>query len=476
MFTQAPIDSYLLEWRRISAICSSGSSSLAYASNSMGSSSSDIPDSGPEAPPTWHSITTKETTYTLTGLHCATVYAVRITPRNGAGYGPPSRVARLQTLEGPPEVPGTAVLLTSTPTSITLLWMPPPSDNGSPITQYEIQRSIIVDVKRGSEAIGQTLRHPWTTERMLDAATTFTSSGLPPFSKCVFRIRARNDLGWSDFSPQSQLLKADDALHSIHTTPTSLHLEWCSHPLQKVLAYELQMRAMSAVSTTQSPDYETLALNLQDVPGLSVGRYLVQDLEPASLYQFRVRKKDFKGWQQWADATVSPLLRTSDAPPDPPNPPKSTLESVGDFCMELCWTPNSCNGPAITIYEVEAMMDRDNGWNKVGATKDTTLVAKKLLGGKVGAASHCRKGKWDKWSYTCMVTPTPFPPPGKLYVVDLHFPCASLQLSRVVGVVRARAFHVHDVCTSPRGPYSGQLQARSGRADLERARRCIDCG
>ncbi|CAN0054154.1 unnamed protein product, partial [Choristocarpus tenellus] len=92
----------------------------------------------------WINQYVKECPFTITGLVPAMHYKVRVTARTLAGYGPPSREVLLTTKGAPPsEPPRAPAMVSATPSSITVGWVPPMFENGSPITGYEIQHLIV---------------------------------------------------------------------------------------------------------------------------------------------------------------------------------------------------------------------------------------------------------------------------------------------------------------------------------------------
>eukprot|EP00752_Nemacystus_decipiens_P005219 g4738.t1 len=112
----------------------------------------------------WKIREVESNTLTLKHLHPATNYMVRVSARTLAGYGVPSREALLRTRVAPPSAPPQAVnMVSATPNSITVGWVPPKYENGEPITRYEIQRLVLdqhhPDWDKGRESVitGETL-------------------------------------------------------------------------------------------------------------------------------------------------------------------------------------------------------------------------------------------------------------------------------------------------------------------------------
>ncbi|CAM9236775.1 unnamed protein product [Scytosiphon promiscuus] len=104
----------------------------------------------------------------LKHLHPATNYVVRVSAKSLAGFGVPSREALLCTRVAPPSAPKKEPgLVSATPNSITVGWIPPKYENGEPITRYEIQRLVLdqnhPDWDKGRETISTESREDITT-------------------------------------------------------------------------------------------------------------------------------------------------------------------------------------------------------------------------------------------------------------------------------------------------------------------------
>lgn len=120
----------------------------------------------------------------LTGLAQGTSYWVRVRAENAAGFGPWSSASSFTTLDVP-DAPTNLATSNVAPTSVRLTWSAP-SNNGSSITSYTVQRA--------------------TNSSFTSGATTFTLSsggtatGLAEREQYWFRVRATNGVGTGGWS------------------------------------------------------------------------------------------------------------------------------------------------------------------------------------------------------------------------------------------------------------------------------------
>jgi hypothetical protein len=142
------------------------------------------------------------TTRTLvaTGLANGTRYYFRVGAHNVAGWGPFG-----PTVSGVPRtVPSAPHSLAASAgnTTVSLTWVAPSNDGGSPVTKYAVQWA--------TAAAG-----PWTTAA-LPTATSFGDQGLANGTTLFFRVRARNAAGWG---PASTVVSATPA--TVPSAPAS---------------------------------------------------------------------------------------------------------------------------------------------------------------------------------------------------------------------------------------------------------------
>ena len=95
---------------------------------------------------------------------------------------------------------------------MTVEWEPPP-DGGRPVENYELQcKSVAMRGARQVELGLTSLRTEWyTLSNKLGTQTEFIIRDIC-FEKYVFRLRVRNELGWSFYSETSKEMRTEKRL------------------------------------------------------------------------------------------------------------------------------------------------------------------------------------------------------------------------------------------------------------------------
>ena len=129
-------------------------------------------------------VASSATTFSDTGLSANTSYSYRVSAINAVGTGSASSTAKATTLTAAPTVPGqpTNLVAKAGVSKISLTWTAP-SDGGSPITGYKIQRS--TDNTNWSTLVSST-----GTKN-----TSYTDSGLLAGAKYYYKVSAINKIG-----------------------------------------------------------------------------------------------------------------------------------------------------------------------------------------------------------------------------------------------------------------------------------------
>ena len=126
------------------------------------------------------------TNYTVSNLAAGTRYYFAVTAVNSAGEGSPSDEANATTA-GPPGAPPGLTANAGT-RQVSLSWVPPLSNGGSPVTGYNVYMS----TSPGSRG----------TELTTTTGTSYTATGLLNGTKYYFRVTAVNTLGEGPASAQ----------------------------------------------------------------------------------------------------------------------------------------------------------------------------------------------------------------------------------------------------------------------------------
>jgi len=174
--------------------------------------------------------------------------------------------------------------LWSTATTILLEWTPGWC-NGPQIEEQEIYWS----VNNG----------PWEQRELLEdpVATSYRVDQLRTGQSYAFKVRTRNELGWSDFSIPSDLITTNSIAcpHDLRVNNRGIswiELMWSPElPGVVVEQYEVQQKQLDG------DGWATIAANIHEP------RFLAEHLKPLKKFQFRVRFRTVGGWSAYTDPT-----------------------------------------------------------------------------------------------------------------------------------------------------------------------------
>jgi len=169
------------------------------------------------------------------GLQPGIEYEFQLRAINRNCHGEPTEPLKLATQCSVPSPPSQPRCLERSHLSLMVLWSPPPTNNGSEVVAYELQIRKHCDGFEW-EALPEEIGN--------DSAEI---SNLEPNSSYDLRVRARNALGWSDWSPESSLdtlsLPVPQPPDSLAVIPThnSVTLSW-PHYQDHVTHYVVEMQ------------------------------------------------------------------------------------------------------------------------------------------------------------------------------------------------------------------------------------------
>jgi hypothetical protein len=182
----------------------------ATAGNAQATVSFNVPDTNGGSPITGYTVTSNPSgitatgtasPITVTGLTNGTAYTFTVTATNAVGTGTastPSTSVTPATVPNPP----TAVSALAGNGEVTLSWLPPSSDGGSPITNY------VVEYKLSSDSNWAVFATPVST------ATTATVTGLTNNVSYDFEVSAVNAIGQSIVNSASATLPPNAPVYS----------------------------------------------------------------------------------------------------------------------------------------------------------------------------------------------------------------------------------------------------------------------
>ncbi len=335
------------------------------------------------------------TTATLGGQPNGVEVYFRVTAKNSVGVGPSSSTVQAT----PVGKPGTPSNVRTGGTQdgvgsgeVQVSWNPP-AFNGSPITDYIVERSLD----------GTT----WTTANDgVSAAPISIVGGLTNGTQYSFRVAAVNAVGVSPVSAVVTGTPSERASAPLELTAEiaglgSVELAWRAPAAgaSPITDYVIQY-AESGTTTWTTVNHPTLRFLRQSVNGLTVG----------TNYSLRVGARTALGVGAWSTVQITPVHM-----PDAPiqlRPVSPVTKGVGPGEIQLTWTAPADNAMPITDYTVARSVDGTT-WSIVddGVSTDTAASVRGLTNGtrysfKVAAENGFGIGPW---STIVQATPTAKP-------------------------------------------------------------------
>ena len=373
---------------------------------------------------------TDATTAVVENLYPSTTYHVAVRAKNPAGFGLASgQDVSVTTLPAAPEPPGQPFLLRSTKQALVVAWLPPRYENGMPVFAYELQRL---------NDDGKTLTYRC---RAPGIRPLFVVGGLVENDSITVRVRAENDLGWSDWSETSENLEAVESMRPVQVETRSVILEWPTY-LTRATHWELERQQYRITGRTEP--WISIDSDITNTPP-KIRFYVGEGLQPGQSYRFRARPKrivratpatkkkkktddgalyrtEVRDWDDVGTMVTAPVKMRED-PPDPPDPPVIDLEACSASEMRISWTPGFSNGPPITAFDLawapfdpDAVIDWDVDGFKLhlDGLVTSSIVRDLALGQafvfKVRAQNAIG---WSQWSgLSTPRTTNPILPPG----------------------------------------------------------------
>ena len=241
--------------------------------------------------------------------------------------------------------PGAPVNLAATAegdTVVLLSWEAPGDDGASPISSYEAQWS--ADVPGWSADTAQ-----WTrVGSAVDGETlSLSHRGLTPGESIHYRVRARNSVGWGDWSatalahPPAGVPGAPVLTAQGHRA-TEIRLSW-NRPVDRgsqILRYALQ------VSEDGGSNWRRVDNNIS----ADATEYIHGGLTDGATRHYRVRAVNENGPGGWS--RVRSATTAARAPGPPGCPPDSVLDDLEEqFRREL-----ACSSPPLLVAEAELIV------------------------------------------------------------------------------------------------------------------------
>uniref|UniRef100_A0A7N6FJN7 Myomesin 1b n=1 Tax=Anabas testudineus TaxID=64144 RepID=A0A7N6FJN7_ANATE len=293
-------------------------------------------------------------------------YRFRVRCCNSAGVGEPSDPTEATTVDIP-SAPGKVVPTRNTDTSVVVSWEA--SRDAKELIGYYIEGSIV----------GSQVWEPCNNKPV--NATRFICHGLITGEKYVFRVRAVNAAGLSQFSQESEPVEVKAAIAS-PAPPYGITVLECVRD-SMVLAWKQPTFIGGADITGYFVDYREI---IDGVPGkwheanikaVSERAYRVSDLKENRKYQFQVRAANMAG--VGIPSLPSDTFLCEEWTIAVPGPPHDLqIRDVRNDSLVLLWKPpvyqgrNPVNGYYVDIKEADAPEEAWRGVNNKAT--ETTYI------------------------------------------------------------------------------------------------------
>ncbi|XP_068199790.1 myomesin-1 isoform X4 [Antennarius striatus] len=334
---------------------------------------------------TWQRVNTeipvKSPRFALFDLAEGNSYSFRVRCCNAAGVGEPSDPTEATTVGDKldiPSAPRKVVPTRNTDTSVVVSWEA--SQDAKELVGYYIEGSIV----------GSNVWEPCNNKPV--NVTRFICHGLTTGEKYVFRVRAVNAAGISEFSLESEPVEVKAAIgggipHASPAPPYGISVLECERD-SMVLAWKQPTSIGGADITGYFVDYREV---VDSVPGkwheanvrsISERAYKVSDLKENRKYQFQVRAANMAG--VGIPSMPSDIFLCEEWTIAVPGPPHDLqIREVRSNSLVMLWKPpvyqgrDPVNGFYVDIKEADAPEEAWRGVNNK-ATEKTFLKIENL--------------------------------------------------------------------------------------------------
>ena len=170
-----------------------------------------------ECEQTKHTVSSKELSVIVTDLWPACIYLISVLPFSMLGEGASSSWQEMQTAPCEPTPPTEVLTIRTTCRTITVGWGLPLHQNGSRVTWFEVTK------RRAAGGPYKEFAKIANTDNTNREATL---KELEPGEGFRFKVRARNSVGFSEWSTESRVLRTNTGANLITRTDREIRLTW----------------------------------------------------------------------------------------------------------------------------------------------------------------------------------------------------------------------------------------------------------
>ncbi len=333
-------------------------------------------------------ISAASTSTTLTGLTNGNTYQVQVRAKNTLGNSKfsSSKTATPATLPSAPS----GLSLTVKNASLEVTWSAP-DDNGSAITDYDVQHracTLATDLTCANSATATW--GTWTDrtgETTTDTATTATITGLTNGTAYQVQVRAQNSQGEGEWSTSGKATPdttpGQPAAPTLTVMNASLKVVWDPPPNQgtAISDYDVQYRACTKSADLTCADSATATWgSWTDRTGETTTdtatSITITGLTNGTAYQVQVRAQNSVGEGEWS---TSGQATPNVTPSQPFRPNVEPSETGGVASLTVTWTAPNDNGAVITDYDVQRATRTSGTWGSwtphthTGTATSTTI-------------------------------------------------------------------------------------------------------
>lgn len=290
--------------------------------------------------------------YTIKHLLPYTDYYITIRCHNKAGWSGYSKMVQLKSGTYHPNHPENIIVLNYTAISITIKW-----DNGKE-NGYPIESNIVQYKEITNDGLNQ--ESEWIECKEIFEIDRCNIENLKPGKGYQFRVKVKNEEGWSDYSIESSVYYTYEAGTPRDIGSDFIDIEWnignnnnhrselreSDNDYDKCdICSDIMMTSIGKDKDLpeEYEDWILIATHVKE------NHFIVKNLRPFTYYRFRIKPDNVT--TDWDEIEKSDYIQTKPSLPDFPY--GLSIASLYSRSIELIWSEPNDNGSPITEYLIE---------------------------------------------------------------------------------------------------------------------------